>query len=86
MRIAIDTGDALALVFEETSRILREKGAAVPALDSATAFLGGAMDFDSLDLATLIVALEERTGFDPFRAGFREFTTIGELASLYAAP
>jgi hypothetical protein len=37
------------------------------------------------DLATLIVALEGLTGKDPFRQGFRQFATAGELAALYAA-
>jgi acyl carrier protein len=77
--------DVFALIVEETARILREKGAPVPALGPDVAFLGGSMEFDSLDLATLIVALEERTGTDPFRTGFKDFTTVGELASLYAA-
>lgn len=85
MPTTIDRAAALALILEETARILREKGAAVPVLDAQVAFLGGAMEFDSLDLATLIVALEERTGTDPFRSGFKEFTTVGELASLYEA-
>jgi acyl carrier protein len=85
MRTAIESGDVLGVIFEETARILREKGANVPALNPGIAFLGGSMDFDSLDLATLIVALEERTGTDPFRSGFKDFTTVGELASLYTA-
>jgi acyl carrier protein len=85
MRTAIESREILALIVEETARILQEKGATVPALNPGIAFLGGSMDFDSLDLATLIVALEERTGADPFRSGFKDFTTLGELASLYEA-
>ncbi|MDB5366264.1 MAG: hypothetical protein JWM77_2191 [Rhodospirillales bacterium] len=85
MRTATESRDVLALIFEETARILQEKGAKVPALNPEIAFLGGSMDFDSLDLATLIVALEERTGADPFRSGFKDFTTVSELASLYEA-
>src|SRR4051812_17120520 len=69
MRTATESGDVLGLILEETTRILQEKGAPVPVLSPAVAFLGGSMDFDSLDLATLIVALEERTGSDPFRSG-----------------
>jgi acyl carrier protein len=85
MRIATESQDILGLIFEETVRILQEKGAKIPALTPDVAFLGGSMEFDSLDLATLIVALEERTGADPFRSGFKDFTTVGELASLYTA-
>ncbi len=38
---------------------------------------------DSLDLAEVIVLLEEKTGKDPFLNGFINFKTIGELAKLY---
>lgn len=79
-----DNAAMLAVIAQEVAQILADKGAA-PAdhFDAATVFLGGAMDFDSLDLATLLVVLEQKTGQDPFRAGFRQFTTAGELAALY---
>ncbi|CAK0775490.1 Carrier domain-containing protein [Azospirillaceae bacterium] len=70
-------------ITEELGRILRDKGETMPPIDADTAFLGGALPMDSLDLATLLVVLERRTGQDPFRAGFRQFVTVGELASLY---
>jgi acyl carrier protein len=38
---------------------------------------------DSLDLATLIVILEEKTKRDPFSEGFKNFTTLDELVNLY---
>lgn len=76
----------LALIAEELGRILAEKGAALPPLREDTAFLGGELPMDSLDLATLLVVLEQRTGVDPFRAGFRQFSTVGELAALYPPP
>ncbi|HYE49693.1 MAG TPA: acyl carrier protein [Azospirillaceae bacterium] len=80
------TPDAmLALIREEVARILAEKGEGPAEVGADTRFLGGDLPFDSLDLATLVVALEGRTGRDPFRAGFRQFTTAGELAGLYAA-
>jgi acyl carrier protein len=41
------------------------------------------LDLDSLNLALLIVKLEERTGRDPFRLGFENFETVGELVALY---
>ncbi|OYQ37431.1 hypothetical protein CHU95_01380 [Niveispirillum lacus] len=75
----------LALIARETARILADKGEAVAPVTADTAFLDGPLPFDSLDLATLIVALEGVTGKDPFRQGFRQFTTAGELAALYAA-
>jgi len=73
------------LIVEEVAHLLREKGEAVPAIGPDTVFLGGDLPMDSLDLATLVVALEQRTGRDPFREGFRQFTTVGELAALYQA-
>ncbi|MBP7338253.1 MAG: acyl carrier protein [Niveispirillum sp.] len=75
----------LDLIARETARILSEKGEAAAAVTADTAFLEGPLPFDSLDLATLIVALEELTGKDPFRQGFRQFNTAAELAALYAA-
>lgn len=76
----------LDLIIEEVGRILRDKGEAVPPISADTVFLDGELPMDSLDLATLIVVLEGRTGRDPFRAGFRRFTTVGELAALYQPP
>ena len=75
----------LDLIALETSRILAEKGEATAIVTADTLFLDGPLPFDSLDLATLIVALESATGKDPFRQGFRQFTTAGELAALYVA-
>lgn len=72
-----------AFVVEEIRRILSDKGAPIPDLNDQTIFLGDDMDFDSLDLAGLVVALEQKTGRDPFRKGFVEFRTIGELTQLY---
>jgi acyl carrier protein len=81
-----DTKAMLDLIAVETARILAEKGEVAAEMVTAdTAFLDGPLPFDSLDLATLIVALEGATGKDPFRQGFRQFNTAGELAALYAA-
>ena len=38
---------------------------------------------DSLDLAEVIMRLEEKTNMDPFASGFINFRTINELAELY---
>ena len=72
----------LEVILKATRDLLDRKGADTSALDETTRFLED-LPIDSLDLATLIVDLEERTGQDPFRAGFRSFTTIGDLAGLY---
>ena len=76
-------GELMALIRDEVGRMIQEKGAEIPAWDAETEFLSGALPFDSLDLATLIVRLEELTGKDPFRNGFVEFRKMRELAALY---
>lgn len=83
MTVPLD--EMLTLVREEVACILAEKGEAPAELSADTQFLGGQLPFDSLDLATLVVTLEGRTGRDPFRGGFRQFATAGELAALFAA-
>ncbi len=78
-----DTLPMLAVIAEELARIVADKGETLPPLTPNSVFLGGELPIDSLDLATLLVMLEQRTGQDPFRAGLRQFTTVGELAALY---
>jgi acyl carrier protein len=65
-------------------RMLEDKGAAVPDIDTNTELLGGAISIDSLDLAMLVLEMENVAGFDPFAEGFIEFRTMGELSKLYA--
>lgn len=48
-----------------------------------TELLGDELGIDSLDLAMLVRELEEITGHDPFKDGFIDFRTAGELAKLY---
>jgi acyl carrier protein len=73
------------IVTEELTAILAAKGEAYPPLTQETVLLGADLPLDSLDLATLIVTLEERTGREPFAEGFRMFHTLGELAALFEA-
>ncbi|MBP2230504.1 hypothetical protein [Azospirillum agricola] len=80
------TDSMFALIAEELGRIAADKGEVLPELRADSVFLDGGLPIDSLDLATLLVVLEQRTGRDPFRAGLRHFTTVGELAALYAVP
>ena len=42
-----------------------------------------AMDLDSLDLAVLVVTLEEELGVDPFRDGRAAVQTLGQLTAVY---
>jgi acyl carrier protein len=68
--------------------LLTQKG--VPAPDAAaltpdTELLGSDLRLDSLDLATIVVQLQELTQSDPFADEFIEFHTIGELVALFEA-
>lgn len=78
-----NTSTIFAIITEELARIAADKGEILPPLTPDSVFLGGDLPIDSLDLATLLVVLEQRTGQDPFRDGLRQFVTVGELAALY---
>lgn len=74
---------SLNIIISETEKLLKQKGINNNTITENSVFLGSSLDIDSLDLATLIVQLEEIIGKDPFRDGFKEFKTVGELAKLY---
>ncbi|ESQ81166.1 hypothetical protein [Asticcacaulis sp. YBE204] len=71
------------LVRTELTQILTDKSASVVEITPDTVLLNGPLDIDSLDLATLVVTLEEVTGLQPFREGFVLFHTAGELGALF---
>jgi acyl carrier protein len=74
--------DYYQLVVNETLSLLQEKGVVDITVQPDSQFFRD-LTMDSLDLATLIVNLEQKAGFDPFRAGFVTFATVRELANLY---
>lgn len=74
---------ALELIRSELATILNDKGAPPPSIEAETLLLDGPLEIDSLDLATLVVVLEEKTGLTPFAKGFVLFHTAGELARLF---
>ncbi len=65
-------------------KILNQKGLPPVPLSNETRFLDGQVPIDSLDLAVIVTELEQATQVDPFKEGFRNFRTVGELANLYA--
>ena len=71
------------VIIEELGQLARNKGETLPVVTAETVFLDDTMPIDSLDLATLLVVLERRLGYDPFRKGFRQFRSVGELAAMY---
>jgi len=74
---------AFEMIQQELTQVLIEKGAVAPVIAHDTLLLKGPLDIDSLDLATLVVTLEEQTGKTPFAQGFVLFHTAGELAELF---
>lgn len=71
------------LVCSKIRIVLADKGEKVGELDGSTQLLGGALNLDSLDLAAIVVELEQATGRDPFSGGFVEFQTVQELGELF---
>jgi len=70
------------IIFDETKKILINKGYSEIKLTLESTFLGD-LPMDSLDLATLIVSLEITTGLDPFKQGFKTFHSLEQLILLY---
>lgn len=64
------------------NRILTDSGRPERTLRDEDALVG-TLGLDSLDLAVLVVGLEQALGVDPFRQGARPVTTFGELVRLY---
>ena len=65
------------------NRQLSQKGLASMVLGPSSRFLGGDIPIDSLDLAVIVTELQRATKKDPFKDGFRNFQTVGDLARLY---
>ena len=63
-------------------QIVRDKGRSLEAVhDNDT--LQGSLGLDSLDLAVLVVRVEQQLGFDPFRDGGGLVTTFAQLVDRY---
>lgn len=83
--MAVAHTDLIELILDSLRDFLAEKNLPVPAtLGPDSAFLQGDLPMDSLDLAVLLLVLEEKVGHDPFRDGFKAFNTVADLAAIYA--
>ena len=73
------------IVAQTIRTILSERNDPVPELKPETPI--SASGLDSLDVASLVVRLEEQFGVDPFQADNLEQypRTLGEMADLYAS-
>jgi acyl carrier protein len=78
--------NAEELVWAELQALRESKGLSAIVFKPDSVLLGEALGLDSLDLATLVVTLEERTGRRPFDNGFVMFQTVGELVNLFSGP
>lgn len=76
-----NVADAVAQVI---NRVLTDSGRSSRSFQDDDT-LTGAIGLDSLDLAVLVVGLDQALGVDPFRAGARPVQTYGELIHLYQA-
>lgn len=79
----MNADEVLEKLREIIATTAKSKDEPVPHITVDTKLLGGGLPLDSLDLAGLVVELENATGIDPFRKGFVNFRTAGELARLY---
>ncbi|MCL6506549.1 MAG: hypothetical protein K6T59_05955 [Bryobacteraceae bacterium] len=77
--------ELLARIQAVLNQILDAKGVPRVELREEVPVLDGTLPIDSLDLAQIVIELQTATGKDPFRDGFIEFRTVGELARLFAA-
>lgn len=64
------------------NRILSESGREKGTFSTEDT-LTDSIGLDSLDLAVMVVSLEQELGADPFRAGAAPVASFGELVALY---
>jgi acyl carrier protein len=75
--------EARDLIESILNRILAQKGLERIRVHDDMRFLDSDIQIDSIDLAVLLTGMEEATKKDPFKKGFRNFRTVGELARMY---
>ena len=74
--------ELVAFIILRLQQLANDKG--LPALEfsETSSLLNGSID--SLDLAALVVELQQKTNRDPFKQGLVAFDSVSELAELYA--
>jgi len=75
--------ELVAFIVARVQQLARDKGLPPRSLNEASTLLNGGID--SLDLAALVVELQEKTNRDPFENGLVPFESVSELAELYAS-
>ena len=82
--VPMNHDEILKIICQRIQDIAAVKGSGQVEITGESEVLGGDLPLDSLDLAAIVVELEGATGRDPFRDGFINFRTVGQLASLYS--
>ncbi len=75
--------EIMSLIQRAVDAALEAKGHPKVVLEPGTDLLDGSVGIDSLDLAGVVVELQNNLGTDPFADGFVEFREAGELARLF---
>jgi acyl carrier protein len=75
--------EALKTVKGVICTVIREQGGTPPEITESTVLLGGELPIDSLDLGVIVIELQQRFSYDPFKDGIVDFRTVGELTGLY---
>jgi acyl carrier protein len=70
-------------IIERLQQVLKDRGIPQASFSENSSLLNGTID--SLDLAALVVELQQKTNKDPFKQGIISFESVGDLAALYAS-
>jgi acyl carrier protein len=84
MTTALTQTELLSVIEAFVNEVRSGNGLDPMRIGHETSLVDGSTGIDSLDLAALVVDLQERTGKDPFAAGFRNFENAGALVALYS--
>ncbi|MBN2799016.1 MAG: acyl carrier protein [Deltaproteobacteria bacterium] len=71
------------IILEALARVCDEKGLAPTALQDHTVLGASGLDFDSLDMATVVAELDGILGKDPFASQQASFHTVADFVELY---
>jgi len=74
--------DVHSTVVDVINRVLSDSGRPTRSIENDDTFTG-TLGRDSLDLAVMVVGLEQQLGVDPFRAGAKPVANVGQLVELY---
>jgi len=79
----ISRDELVPFIIQRVQQLAKDKGAQAPSMNENSSLVNGTID--SLDLAALVVELQEKTKRDPFEKGLVAFDSVGDLAELYAS-